>query len=177
MAELTDKQRKFVSEYLVDLNATQAAIRAGYSQKTADRIGPQLVGKTCVREAIEAAQKRREKRTEITQDRVVQELARIAFGNSRSVMSWGPGGLVLRNSNDLNEDEAALVSEVRETTTKDGGSMALKTHDKLKALELLGKHLGMFDKRPEDPAETEECGVLVTPGIISEEEWLAATKK
>lgn len=177
MAELTDKQRKFVSEYLKDLNATQAAIRAGYSQKTADRIGPQLIGKTWVREAIEAAQKRREKRTEITQDRVVQELARIAFGNSRSVMSWTASGMRLRNSDDLTEDEAAIVSEVRETTTKDGGSMALKTHDKLKALELLGKHLGMFEKKPEDPAGSEECGVLVTPGLVSEEEWLAATKK
>ena len=177
MAELTDKQRKFVSEYLVDLNATQAAIRAGFSQKTARAQGQRLLTNVDIANAIAAAQAKREKRTEITQDRVVQELARIAFGNSRSVMSWGPGGLVLRNSNDLNEDEAALVSEVRETTTKDGGSMALKTHDKLKALELLGKHLGMFEKKSEDPAETEECGVLVTPGIISEEEWLAATKK
>lgn len=177
MAGLTPKQRKFVSEYLVDLNATQAAIRAGFSQKTARAQGQRLLTNVYIANAIAAAQAKREKRTEITQDRVVQELARIAFGNSRSVMSWGPGGLVLRNSNDLNEDEAALVSEVRETTTKDGGSMALKTHDKLKALELLGKHLGMFEKKPEDPAGSEECGVLVTPGLVSEEEWLAATKK
>lgn len=177
MAGLTPKQRKFVAEYLVDMNATRAAIRAGYSAKTADRIGPELLGKTCVREAVEAAQKRREKRTEITQDRVLHELARVAFGNSRAVMSWGPGGLVLRNSAELTEDEAALVSEVRETTTKDGGSMALKTHDKMKALELLGKHLGMFDKKPEDQSGDDDSGVLVVPGIISEEEWLAATKK
>ncbi len=177
MAGLTPKQRKFVAEYLVDLNATRAAIRAGYSAKTADRIGPELLGKTCVREAVEAAQKRREKRTEITQDRVLHELARVAFGNSRAVMSWGPGGLVLRNSAELTEDEAALVSEVRETTTKDGGSMALKTHDKMKALELLGKHLGMFDKKQEDQSGDDDSGVLVVPGIISEEEWLAATKK
>lgn len=177
MAGLTPKQRKFVAEYLVDLNATRAAIRAGYSAKTADRIGPELLGKTCVREAVEAAQKRREKRTEITQDRVLNELARVAFGNSRAVMSWGPEGLVLRNSDELTEDEAALVSEVRETTTKDGGSMALKTHDKMKALELLGKHLGMFDKKQEDQSGDDDSGVLVVPGIISEEEWLAATKK
>ena len=161
MVGLTPKQRKFVSEYLVDLNATQAAIRAGFSQKTARAQGQRLLTNVYIANAIAAAQKRREKRTEITQDRVVQELARIAFGNSRSVMSWGPGGLVLRNSNDLNEDEAALVSEVRETTTKDGGSMALKTHDKLKALELLGKHLGMFDKKPEDPEAEEVAGIEV----------------
>ena len=177
MVGLTPKQRKFVSEYLVDLNATQAAIRAGFSQKTARAQGQRLLTNVDIANAIAAAQAKREKRTEITQDRVVQELARIAFGNSRSVMSWTASGMRLRNSDDLTEDEAAIVSEVRETTTKDGGSMALKTHDKLKALELLGKHLGMFEKKTEDTADGEECGVLVTPGIVSEEEWLAATKK
>ncbi len=151
MAELTPKQRKFVFEYLVDLNATQAAIRAGYSKKTAGTMAQRLIAKSHIREAIRAAQSRREKRTEITQDRVLNELARVAFGNSRAVMSWGPGGLTLRNSEDLTEDEAALVSEVRATTTRDGsGSLALKTHDKMKALELLGKHLGMFDRKPEE---------------------------
>lgn len=161
MAELTPKQRKFVFEYLVDLNATQAAIRAGYSKKTAGTMAQRLVAKSHVREAIRAAQSRREKRTEITQDRVLNELARIAFGNSRAVMSWGPGGLTLRNSEDLTEDEAALVSEVRETTTKDGGSLALKTHDKMKALELLGKHLGMFDRKPEEIDNGEPAAIEV----------------
>ena len=161
MAELTDKQRKFVSEYLVDLNATQAAIRAGFSQKTARAQGQRLLTNVYIANAIAAAQAKREKRTEITQDRVVQELARIAFGNSRSVMSWTASGMRLRNSDDLTEDEAAIVSEVRETTTKDGGSMALKTHDKLKALELLGKHLGMFEKKSEDPEAEEVAGIEV----------------
>ena len=69
---LTDRQQRFVAEYLIDLNATQAAIRAGYSKKTADRIGPELLGKTCVSEAIQAAKAARSKRTEITQDRVLE---------------------------------------------------------------------------------------------------------
>ena len=60
---LTDRQQRFVAEYLIDLNATQAAIRAGYSKKTADRIGPELLGKTCVSEAIQAAKAARSKRT------------------------------------------------------------------------------------------------------------------
>lgn len=161
MVGLTPKQRKFVSEYLVDLNATQAAIRAGYSKKTAGTMAQRLVAKSHIREAIKAAQSRREKRTEITQDRVLNELARVAFGNSRAVMSWGPGGLALRNSDDLTEDEAALVSEVRETTTRDGGSLALKTHDKMKALELLGKHLGMFDRKPEEIDSGEPVAIEV----------------
>ena len=72
MAKLTDKQTAFVREYLVDLNATQAAIRAGYSERTASRIGPQLLGKTCVREAIEKAQAKRARRVEIKAEDVLR---------------------------------------------------------------------------------------------------------
>ena len=79
VARLTDKQKRFVEEYLVDLNATQAAIRAGYSAKNADKIGHELLGKTRVSEAIHAAMDERSVRTGITQDRVLQELAAIGF--------------------------------------------------------------------------------------------------
>ena len=72
MPKLTDKQTAFVREYLVDLNATQAAIRAGYSERTASRIGPQLLGKTCVREAIENAQAKRARRVEIKAEDVLR---------------------------------------------------------------------------------------------------------
>lgn len=72
MAKLTDKQAAFVREYLVDLNATQAAIRAGYSERTASRIGPQLLGKTCVREAIEKAQAKRARRVEVKAEDVLR---------------------------------------------------------------------------------------------------------
>ena len=75
---LTPKQERFVQEYLVDLNATQAAIRAGYSEKTASRIGPELLVKTCISEAIQKAMKKREKRTEVTQDYVITKLREIA---------------------------------------------------------------------------------------------------
>ena len=110
MARLTDKQKRFVAEYLVDLNATQAAIRAGYSKKTADHIGPELLGKTCVLEEVQKAMADREKRTEITQDRVLNELGKVAF---------------------------AKAADYTDAT--------LKYANKLRALELIGKHLGMFD--------------------------------
>lgn len=142
--ELTPKQAEFVRQYLVDLNATAAAKRAGYSKKTADRIASELLAKSNVREAIAAAQAKREQRTEITQDKVVAELAKIAFGTARDVMDWGPNGVTLKSSGELSDDQAASVAEVSETTTKEGGSLKLKRHDKVKALELLGRHLGMF---------------------------------
>ncbi|WP_213431657.1 terminase small subunit, partial [Paenibacillus dendritiformis] len=74
---LTAKQKAFVQEYLIDLNATQAAIRAGYSAKTARKIGAENLTKPDIQKAIQEAMERREKRTEITQDRVLQELAKI----------------------------------------------------------------------------------------------------
>ena len=155
--KLTDKQAAFVAEYLVDLNATQAAIRAGYSERTAYRIGAELLQKTSVAEAIAAGQAKRAQRVEITADRVVAELAKIAFADPRDLMEWGPDGVKLKASADLNEEQAASVAEVSETTTKDGGSLKLKKHDKVKALELLGRHMGMF----KDKVENEISGGLV----------------
>ena len=72
--ELTDKQKRFVEEYLVDLNATQAAIRAGYSEQTAYSIGQRLLKKVEVQEAIQQAQNKRSERTQITQDEVIRRL-------------------------------------------------------------------------------------------------------
>ena len=76
--KLTPKQEKFVAEYLIDLNATQAAIRAGYSQKNAGKIGPELLGKTRIAEAIHRSMERRQERTEVTQDYVIAKLKEIA---------------------------------------------------------------------------------------------------
>ena len=89
---LNDRQSRFVAEYLVDLNATQAAIRAGYSAATANQIGARLLVNVKVAAAIAEAQAARSRRTEVTQDRVVLELARVAFGDPRRVMSWGRAG-------------------------------------------------------------------------------------
>ena len=130
MAALTPKQARFVDEYLIDLNATQASIRAGYSAKTACWIGPQLLGKTHVAQLIAERVKAREQRTEITQDRVIAELAKIAFGDQRSLMQWGPTGVKLIDSTTLTPEQSAMVSEVSESVTASGGTLKLKTHDK-----------------------------------------------
>lgn len=149
MRKLTLKQQRFVEEYLIDLNATQAAIRAGYSQKTAASQGERLLRNVEVQSAITAAVKNRSSRTEVTQDMVIAELVKIAFGDQRRVMTWGPSGVKLRDSTELTSDEAAIVSEVSESVTAAGGSLKLKTHDKVGALKLLGEHLGMFKQHIE----------------------------
>ena len=125
---------------LIDLNATQAAKRAGYNPTW----GRELVHKPEVAAAIESAQEKRAQRTRASADRVVTEIAKVAFGDPRRLFSWGPGGIELRESSELTEAEAALVSEVSETRTAAGGTRRVKLHCKLTALNALGKHLGLF---------------------------------
>lgn len=161
---LTPKQARFVDEYLIDLNATQAAIRAGYSAKRADAIGHENLRKPEIADAISERMKARSERTEITQDRVLAELAKIAFADQRKVMTWGPDGVRLRDSVELTDDEAAIVSEVSETTSKDGGSLKLKTHDKVGALKLLGDHLGMWKQKIE---HTGKDGAPLAPPVFN----------
>lgn len=146
---LTPKQQSFVQEYLVDLNATQAAMRAGYSQRTAQRIGSENLSKPLVAEAIAQALAERAKRTEVKADRVVLELARIGYARITDVVDSGPGGLTLRRPSDVPDDAAAAVAELRETRGRSGLNLRVRMHDKLRALELLGKHLGIFSGQVE----------------------------
>lgn len=135
------KRQRFVEEYLVDLNATQAAIRAGYSERSARMNGRRLLAYEDVREAVDRGRMELSERTGITMERVIRELERIAFADPRRVFKWGPDGVELIDSDSLTEDVAAIVSEVSESATGRGG-VRIKRYDKLKALELLGKHLG-----------------------------------
>ena len=143
---LTQKQKLFIDEYLIDLNATQAAIRAGYSPNNADKIGSELLGKTRVSDAIKTAMAERSKRTGVNADRVVQELAKIAFVNATEVI--GPKTAMVREDA-LPEDTAAIQFVKVKTFGEDGLEREIKMADKLKALELLGRHLGIFKDKME----------------------------
>lgn len=146
MANLTSKQQQFVKEYLVDLNATQAAIRAGYSSKTANRIATENLSKPVLQAAIQEAMRERSERTQITQDMVLQELAKIGFADLKSVVSWTKDGKITVKPSD--EVDGTIVSEISETEINYGDyikrTKKVKLHDKLRALEMVGRHLGMF---------------------------------
>ncbi len=156
---LTIKQQRFVDEYLKDLNATQAAIRAGYSKKTADQQASRLLTNVKVREYLAERQDDRSKRTEITQDMVLRELAKIGFSDIRKVVRWGETqvrmvdgeddgpedmvpyhGLALIDSAEVDDATAAAIAEVSQS--RDG--LKVKLHDKKGALVDIGRHLGMF---------------------------------
>lgn len=144
--QLTDKQVAFAAEYLLDFNATQAAVRAGYSAKTASSIGAALLRNALVAGRIAALRAERARRVAVSADQVLSELARIAFADPRDLMEWGPDGVRLRDSAGLTAEQAAGVAEVAEGS---GGALRLKKHDKVRALELIGRHLGMFKDKVE----------------------------
>lgn len=127
MPKLTEKQKRFCEEYLIDLNATQAAVRAGYSAKTASRIAIELLNKTHVSEYLAKLMRDRSENTKITSEQVIKELEKVAFSDA-------------------------------EITGK----------EKIKALELLGKHLGMFQNQTSDESKVLEKLDEVLGGIKSE---------
>ncbi len=141
---LTSKQQRFIDEYLIDLNATQAAIRAGYSMKTARFIGAENLTKPNIAAAIEKAIGERSRRTEITQDSVLRELALIGFADMADFTQWSPDGVTLKASEDLTPEHTRIVAEVSQTKTDHGGTIKFKLHDKQAALVNLGRHLGLF---------------------------------
>jgi phage terminase small subunit len=147
--KLTPRQKRFVEEYLVDLNATRAAIRAGYSAKRASEIAHQLLQKTTVQKAVSEAMRAREKRTEITQDRVLREYARLAFFDPRKFFDENGA---LRPVVTLDEDTAAALAgmdvvEIGNETVGFGQIRKLKLADRKGALDSLARHLGMFVDR------------------------------
>lgn len=145
MDGLSPKQRAFAGEYLIDFNATQAAIRAGYSERTAYSQGQRLLKKVEVKAAIEKAIDERNARTRVTADRVIKELARAAFSDMRSYAQWGPQGVTLRESEALSQDDSAAVTEVSESYSENGRTLKFKLAHKDSALKMLAQHTGVFD--------------------------------
>lgn len=162
--KLTAKQKRFVEEYLVDLNATQAAIRAGYSVDSARDIGCENLTKPNIQAAVGKAMAERSKRTGINQDRVVLELAKVAFVNVADVVDLTDGSIL----NGASTDDLACIEGIKykrsDTDTGSSEEREIKFASKMKALELLGKHLGMWD----DKAEVN----VNIPVVISGEESL-----
>jgi phage terminase small subunit len=161
---MTPKQERFVEEYLVDPNATQAAIRAGYSARTAREIGRENLDKPHIQAALQMAFAARSKRVEIDQDWVVRRLARIADLDLRKLFTEDG---TPRPVHELPEDVAGAISSVDVIKRKDDAEeYRVRLPDRIRALDLLGRHLGMFRDRVEVTGRGLEP---VLPGFTDEE--------
>ena len=157
--KMTPKQQKFIKEYLVDLNATQAAIRSGYSKKTANRIGPELLVKTCIQEAVQVARLKIEKKTDITIEKCLKEYAKIAFLNIKQ--AFNDDGTI-KDIHEIPDNVAEAMagletSTIRTDDNKFGTLHKIKISDKKGALDSIMRHLGGF----EDKIKCEHTGELI----------------
>ena len=171
---LNPRQRRFVEEYLVGLNAKQSAIKAGYggTPESAAQYAVELMKKPHVKAAIQEGMRERSIRTGIDQDLVVRALSQVAFSNIKDFVDWvafsvptdfidqGPGGIIIKPLDEIDVDKLSAIAEL----SSNGGRRKIRLHDKLKALELLGKHLGMFGPKPPE----------VSPGIEIDAETIRA---
>lgn len=155
--ELTPKQTRFVAEYLVDLNATQAAIRAGYSEKTANEQGARLLANASVAALVAEKTQVRLEKTDLTADRVLEEMRRLAFSDVRNLFD-AEGNI--KPLHELSAEDAACIAglEVVIKNAKAGDGVTdtvhkIKIWDKTRTLEMLGKHFALLVERVHHTAE------------------------
>ncbi len=171
---MTEKQKIFADEYLIDLNATRA-YRAAYpnckKDSSADAAARKLLGNTRIQTYITERMEERQKRTEITQDMVLQELAAIAFARATDYVSVMGGMVQVKDTDQLSDSQIAAIAGIKETQN----GIEVKLGSKEKTLELLGRHLGMWNdkinvegqveaKNPFADLTTEELKKLVGDG-------------
>lgn len=153
---LPEKRQRFVEEYMLDLNATRAAIRAGYSPKTAESQGSRLLSNAKIQEAVRNAQQSRQERTRVTADRTVREIARLAFVDPRRLVNEDGS---FKGLHELDEDLAAAVSSIE---VDEYGKVKYKLWSKNQALDMLMKHLGLYerDNSQKPPAVIQEIRLV-----------------
>lgn len=143
---MTDKQKIFADEYLIDLNATRA-YRVAYpsvkKDETAAVNGSKMLRNTKVAKYIQDRMEERQERTEVTQDRVVQELAASAFAKATDYVEIRGGRVVIKDTSQLEDNQIRAIAGIKEGAN----GIEIKLNDKEKALELLGRHLGMWNDK------------------------------
>lgn len=152
---LPPKRRDFVDAYFeCKFNGTQAALKAGYSPKTAMTQAEQLLRKLEVKAAIEERRAEIEAANRLRADEVVEELRKIGFSDITKILSWKKNVITVTDSADLPPGISACISEISEVPTKDGSIIKIKLHNKIAALEMLGRYLKMFaDKEDLDKSK------------------------
>jgi len=147
--EQQTKYKLFVQRYLKDFNGKKAAIAVGYSPKTADAQASRLLTNVKVQEILKEEAAKAAERNEIELDELIKEYILIGFSNISDYVEWGPDGIKLKNTNDIDKAKLACIADISETTTQYGGTVKFKMHDKKGALDSMARILGAFNDKME----------------------------
>ena len=151
---LTDQNKRFGEEYIIDLHITNAAIRAKYSKKTAYSIGQRLLKNVEMQEYIQNLMKERSERTNITQDKVLEELFHLGFSNIKNYIKASTDGfIVFKDIDQISEEDARAIEAIKVNVKE--GKIEFKLHSKTKTIEMMGRHLGMFLDKTEHSGKVE----------------------
>ena len=153
---MTPKQEQFVQEYLSDLNARQAALRAGYSDATATN-AHRMLRRPEIAAAVADAKRNRASALQVTAERVIAEYARIAFANMADYVRFEADAMQVRPIDTLTADQTAAIAEVTESKTQRGGTVRFKLYDKLAALNALARHIGLGQIEPVSLSESDDA--------------------
>ena len=158
-ATLACKQRLFVQEYLRDFSATAAARRAGYSKRTARVIGLENLTKPAIIAEISRVVDEKKRFADISVERILEEYRRIAFAQTTDMVELKGGWVTIKDTDSLTTEQKSAISQIRQ---KKDGELEVKFYDKQKALDSLGKHLGLFVDR----LQVEQVGVQPQINIV-----------
>ena len=159
---LTDQNKRFGEEYIIDLHITNAAIRAKYSKKTAYSIGQRLLKNVEMQDYIQKLMDERSKRTNITRDKVLKELAHLGFSNIKNYIKASTDGfIVFKDIDQISEEDARAIESIKVNVKE--GKIEFKLHSKTKTIEMMGRHLGMFLDKTEHSGKVEvEINRIIT---------------
>ena len=165
---LSDKRQAFCEEYVVDYNATAAAIRAGYSPKTANQQADQLMKVECVKAEIERLKAEKSKRTGVTRERIMEELAKLAFANHTDITN--DSGQLRK---DIVKEDSAAIKKIRTRYLPDGSvEQEVELYDKSKALDILNKMTGAYEGKQNQIKLDGQAirGLVILPEVEAETE-------
>ena len=143
---MRERHRRFVLEYIIDLNGRAAAMRAGYAPSKAAARASELLRRADVQAMLRAELAARDDRTRVTGDRVIREFARIAFIDPARIAAWGPAGVTLAESGRMSEDDRAAVKSISVGGRKGARAQRFELFDKLAALDALGRYTGVLTR-------------------------------
>ena len=164
-AKLTPKQEAFVLAYLETGNASEAYRRAydvsRMKPETVKRKAAEMMAHGNITATLEAEQAKIAERHSVTVDRIISEYAAIAFADAGDYFDWGRKGVAVRDKAELTPAQRRVVAEASQTVTESGGTIRVKLHCKLTALDRLGKHLGMFPDKVENTTKMDATDAVI----------------